>query len=230
MKERPILFSTEMVQAILADRKNVTRRMTGLESKNEHPDFWERSGDPQKFTHKFNYKKLDFSPLKIQYGFRPVEWDDNYDLSYAVCPYGQPGDLLWVRETFFDTQKYKSAPLFQFAPPIIYKADPDTFIGCHKWKPSIHMPQEASRIWLKITKIKAERLKNITEADALAEGIIKIDDEAYKYDNSIGSFQTALSAFRALWRSINGLESWDQNPWVWAISFEVVSKTGRPCN
>jgi hypothetical protein len=216
MKERPILFSTAMVQAILADRKKVTRRMKGLESKNEHPDNWHRTGDPQKYTHK-NTKELpkDFSPLKIEYGFKTLDWKDGDDLAYAVCPYGMPGDLLWVRETFT-----------HFGEFIIYKADKNDISV--RWSPSIHMPKEAARIWLKITKIKAERLKDISEKEAIKEGIDCGIRTYHDYLDQKNCWSNPIDSFRTLWQSINGLDSWDQNPWVWAISFEVVSKKGRP--
>jgi hypothetical protein len=236
MKTRPILFSTPMVQAILQDRKTVTRRTRGLESKNENPDVWHRTGDHQKYTHKWGKNKhpKEFNPLKIEYGFKHIEWIEGDDLAYAGCPYGMPGDLLWVRETFFNTEKVSHFPLFQNAPKIIYKADTDSFIGDHKWKPAIHMPQSAARIWLKITSVKVERLNEITNEESIKEGIEPISNSVItpthyrNYHRPTFIMITPKWSFKSLWDSINGIDSWHENPWVWAISFEVVSKTGRP--
>ncbi|HNW91201.1 MAG TPA: hypothetical protein PKN48_16195 [Bacteroidales bacterium] len=116
------------------------------------------------------------------------------------CPYGQPGDILWVRESFFN----------HFSDLYSYKADNTK--GNKKWKPSIHMPKAACRIFLRITDIRVERLKNITEEDANNEGVF-LD----MWDNKV-------TAFSNLWKKINGHDSWSANPWVWVISFERCEK------
>lgn len=152
---------------------------------------------------------------------------------YAPCPYGQPGDVLWVRESYcrgyFDggTNGYK-ADWTRVAAE--YVKEP-------KWTPSIHMPKEAARIWLRIKDVRVERLNAISEADAIAEGVeevisewcvgygnynLKGDDAPY-YDNPVHSFQS-------LWQAIYGPESWAVNPWVWVIEFEVLSTTGKPAD
>ena len=164
MKERPILFSTEMVRAILDDRKTMTRRVV----------------KPQP----------------------PEDWG-------VKCPYGKIGDVLWVRETFC---KYKG--------DYLYKADFDPltrkeFERDNKWKPSIFMPRSASRISLRITNIRVERLNDITEEDAKLEGVI------YPANPVIENYGNGYRTnFRLLWESINGKASWGQNPWVWVIEFE----------
>jgi hypothetical protein len=239
MKTRPILFSTLMVQAILQDRKTVTRRTKGLESKNEYPDAWHRTGDPQKYTHKWGKNKhpKEFNPLKIEYGFKHIEWIEGDDLAYAGCPYGMPGDLLWVRETWLKNEGEYPTDL-----GYVYKAE----LGKNeidyskelkvKWKQSIHMPKEAARIWLKITSIKVERLNEITNEESIKEGIEPISNSVITpthYRNYLRPTFIMITpkwSFKSLWDSINGVDSWHENPWVWAISFEVVSKTGMPCN
>ena len=129
-------------------------------------------------------------------------------------PYGKPGDRLWVRETFCyhdDLAMY------------LYKADDVT---CCKWKPSIHMPRNASRILLEITGVRVERLQDISEEDAIAEGCIKFpfeDDHAYTfYDDDKTGHATHTGAYRKLWESLNGPGSWDLNPWVWVVEFKIL--------
>jgi hypothetical protein len=122
------------------------------------------------------------------------------------CPYGMPGDRLWVRETFWTD-----------GDEVIYRSDPgaekeldSAFTGLN-WKPSIHMPRWASRINLEVTGVRVERLCSISEADALAEGCCPFSDD-------FGSYHARV-AFCQLWESIYGPESWDANPWVWVVEF-----------
>ena len=125
MKEKPILFSTPMVKAILEGRKTMTRRTRGLNRMNEHPDDWTITTDVTDKGILFFNKKGYSDRAKPQY---------------------QIGDRLWVRETFFEARKWKHAPLFSDGPDFIYRADEDAFIGDHNWKPSLFMPKEAVRI------------------------------------------------------------------------------------
>lgn len=152
------------------------------------------------------------------------------------CPYGIPGDRLWVRESW--------APLSNFDPAelgYLYRADYHKGLekkdGDQKWKPSIHMPRAASRITLEITGLKVERLQDISSADCIAEGI-----ESDVFDQTIGfrnylekndffvhwadgkDFDDAAKeSYQSLWNTINGPDSWAQNPWVWAIQFKRIS-------
>lgn len=205
MRERPILFNTEMVQAILDGRKTCTRReikfsngMTGRPIG--------KAGDSS-------------NPLGVMYP------------GGIKRPLYQPGDILYVRETWqkagqvdeFDhiidgTEKYyyaagPEAPCFDFW------VDPET--GEHKdhmpWKPSIHMPKAAARIWLKVTDVRVERLQDITEAGAINEGCI--DDIEYAKGKS------ARNHFVDIWNSTIkksdiDIYGWSANPWVWVIEFE----------
>jgi len=147
-----------------------------------------------------------------------------------VCPYGTVGDVLWSRETACIEVDPESGNHYP-----VYKADcPNYPLGSNRWTPSIHVPKIYSRIWERITDIRVERLQDISEEDAIAEGIIRIstiiDTEWYaNYGNEdIGTSLHPIESYRTLWESINGEGSWIVNPWVWAITTEVLSTTGRP--
>jgi len=183
MTERPILFSTPMVRALLSGAKTQTRRIV----KAKHLPWLENS-------------VLNF--LDGKWNQRPL-------------PYGQPGDRLWVRET------WKSSANVQppISEPYIYAADLGP-TGVTKWaatwKPSIHMPRAASRITLEVTSVRVERLQDISEADAQSEGWtrrpeVSTDPQVHK--------EAARDWFMDLWESINGPGSWGANPWVWALEF-----------
>ena len=213
--EHPILFSTPMVQAILEGRKTMTRRIVNMEYLNKEPYEW-------------SVKHID----EMLFTFSNKGCAQSVDIRN---PYGQPGDKLWVRETWC-----KSAREWFF-----YKAGgSDIKLELlkeegFKWKPSIHMPKAAARIWLMITDVRVERLQDISEEDAKAEGIEKItlSNEVYKcYQcdkghlgiNNLcedGFFDSANKSFESLWKKINGAESWNSNPWVWVIEFKRI----EPC-
>lgn len=218
MKEHPILFSTPMVKAIIENRKTQTRRIIKPQpeiTKNERGliDYTYRKG--KKFS---SGQNMDISDLNSAF-FR----------IRIYCPYGQPGDLLWVRE------KWRYHDIFNIGGETSngeywYYASVPKIIGCvdgvdytrdqWRWKPSIHLPKSASRIWLEITNVKVERVQSISEEDAKAEG-------ADKYDEKL-EWLTAKHGFQMLWDTIHGKESWDANPWVWVVTFKVLSTTGRP--
>jgi hypothetical protein len=138
-----------------------------------------------------------------------AHWDDG---EYGCrCPYGAPGDLLWVRETWAG-----------HASGVDYAAD---FAAVSRpqagpWRPSIHMPRWASRITLRITDIRVERLQDISEDDARAEGAEPCTSTGWHGQNIV--VMTARELFAELWNKINGPGAWNENPWVWAISFERV--------
>lgn len=208
-KLRPILFSTPMVQAILEGRKTQTRRL--IKSRHESGLFQvcKRATDGQIM----NIESLD--------------WDERNCEKDITCPYGNIGDLLWVRESFMRYQPGR---------PFIYKtevSEEQMKGGAFKFKPSIHMPYEACRLWLKITNIRIERLQEITPEDAEAEGIKGYPGDLWKRytvnTDTATQFmgETVLSrtqSFKTLWQSINGEESWDSNPFVWVVEFERCSK------
>lgn len=193
MKERPILFSAPMVRAILDGRKTQTRRAA------------KPRGNPSTL--------LDGS-WSDEYVLDP----DNRDWLMRDFPYGQPGDRLWVKETFFDTTPFRDAPLFGGrTSPIAYRADGE-FIGCHKWKPSIYMPRSVSRILLEVTGVRIERLQNISEADAEAEGV-----DFLRQVPDADETLTARQLYECLWDGINRDGSWDANPWVWVVEFRRIT-------
>lgn len=206
-KQRPILYSTPMVIAVQREvnPKTQTRRTKGLEKINENPSeytFWQKATNS------------DFYLFESKNNIREVK-----------CPYGNIGDLLWVRESF-----YKHP---QNGDNILYKADYenfDEFVNTGwKLKPSIHMPKVAARIWLQITDIKIERLKDISEADAIAEGVEPVDGGYKNYMTEpkmlkkLNYWTKAYFSFLSLWESINGYESSELNPWVWVITFKRIN-------
>jgi hypothetical protein len=135
------------------------------------------------------------------------------------CPYGQPGDLLWVRETWFHPNKSNPSKY-----NLSYRADADAI---HNWYPSIHMPRWVSRLTLELTDVRVERLQAIGEEDAAAEGVVFEEGPVVPYPawcrepKSGHLFDSAKDCFESLWGIINGPESWDENPWVWALTFKV---------
>lgn len=212
VKERPILFNGSMLRAILDGRKTQTRRVVKCQP---CEGGIERSSIDGLYT-----------CLK-----------DHVTMSLFACPLGQPGDLLWVRETCFPVHRWKDAPLFAAVEPDwMYRADYDyrdqkhSVIGCHKWTPSIHMPREASRILLRVKSVRVERLQDISEADAQAEGLVVPESSSDTTGLSDGAIELAIerdevrhiAAFQSLWEAINGYDSWDANPWVWVVEFEEV--------
>lgn len=141
------------------------------------------------------------------------------DIPRVKCPYGEPGHLLWVRETHAIT--YSTGPSMKRT--VWYKADnpqiPERV--SFKWHPSIHMPKGAGRIWLEVLKIRVERVQQITNADAVAEGVQTLG--LYPgYDISMKGH------FNGLWTLINGADSWETNPFVWVVEFKLLSTTGHP--
>jgi hypothetical protein len=216
MREIPILFSTPMVQAILAGKKTMTRRIckdiAGYDFK------WGLDKEPYIGNYKIFAKtesgKWDWVTLENQWLYDLQTAVDDNRTHLLKCPYGQPGDRLWVRETWADN--IPGCPN-----GITYKADHidpkgDGPANPIKWKPSIHMPKAAARIWLEVTNVRGERLREITEEDAIAEGIrIGIGGMPYF---------SCREAFAALWNSLNAKRGYgcDSNPFVWAISFKTL--------
>lgn len=215
MKQRPILFSGAMVRAILSGVKTQTRRIVKLRNGDLPSD-----GDVATFEDGSFHHFMDFSRAFPQWEPLP-------------CPYGEPGDRLWVRETYFEAKKWRHAPVFAAAPDFIYRADYEyreelsSVIGCHHWKPSIFMPREASRITLEILSVRVERLNEISETDARAEGIetVQMPTREVMYDDYLESgalLARAVSSYATLWDKINGGGAWSTNPWVWVVEFQRV--------
>lgn len=205
VKQIPILYNTEMVKAVQREvnEKTQTRRTKGLNKINVVPDDWSFVEIDPAGSFIFEHKNID-------------------ETFWVNCPYGKVGDILFVRETsFFNEYHYVYAANLS-------NEDYKWFKGC--WKPSIHMPKEAARIWLEITDIKVERLKDISEEDSIAEGVEPVDCGYKNYMTepklmqSLKCFDKAYYSFLSLWESINGCDSWLNNPWVWVITFKKVAK------
>lgn len=203
---KPILFSGTMVRAIIDGRKTQTRRVIAL------------SEFGKSTTPGFDWHFRD----------RRGRWNDvSMERLLQMCPYGAPGDRLWVRETWATTAQAGDHKSDAYA---VYRAtDPDweTMIGW-KWRPSIYMPRWASRITLEVTTVRVERVQDISDADAVAEGIMcgsKIGKDAFGWyadsDRAV-RHNAPAHALRALWDEINAKRGygWDANPWVWAVEFK----------
>lgn len=196
MKLIPILFSTPMVQGILSENKSMTRRTKGLELASIYASSCKRF-DAGAFL--FSDKHSDAISLKR-------------------CPYGQPGDVLWVREKFCNINKPDIDPEFVYFTETIDAEDYDPKEW--KWKPSIHMPFEACRTFLRVKEIRVERLHDINTADIVREGVQATYTNpkmGLRHDNAM------IILFATLWVNINGADSWNANPWVWVIAFERIT-------
>ena len=236
MRERPILFSAPMVRAILAGEKTQARRVV----RTEHgEDIGVVAHDPASGR----WEAGQFGDYgRAAHG----EW--------WACPYGVPGDRLWVRETFasWEDEDCDDGPqtyvAYAATPRVGYRSVPDRARICYldestpidsdsrllgPWRPSIFMPRVASRIDLEIVNVRVERLQDITEEDARAEGIGRVrqyDEDDKLVDphspNSYGytpPLATYAGSFEIGWDTINGKRApWASNPWVWALTFRRV--------
>lgn len=215
----PILYSTLMVQAKLAGRKTQTRRTSKLEKINILPNTWELIGMNECHV---NGKK--------QPAYCACFKRDTHTIDIP-CPYGQPGDILWTREKFaIDiTDEWPIGEYVHFANANgrFHQLDSLT------WKPSIHMPYAACRMWDVVVSITVERLHDISEADAIAEGIAP--HKGWDSDNREGIYyknygkegyvdMVPKDSYQSLWIAINGQKSYDLNPWVWVITFKPTTK------
>lgn len=208
MKERPILFNGEMVRAILDGRKTQTRRVL----------------NPQPVDCGIIYTpKNGIQGRLMRWGKKPslTFGSNNRDLQRVAqqCPYGKPGDRLWVRETF---SIYGEANQIEYRATPICGGNPDG-----GWKPCIFMPRDLSRITLEITDIRVERVQEITFQECLKEGVPEATSMPYMpYQKS------TVNDFRELWNSINGPRGygWDVNPWVWVVEFKRVAPFPVSCS
>lgn len=210
MAIKPILFNTEMVRAILDGRKTCTRRVVKPQ--------WEECPHCKYVHNEYIYDKLTENVYCARCGY-PMEPERR-------SPY-QLGDILYVRETWCGLS-VNEAGHFRGHPIYYYRADgdlrPEGWRGA--WHPSIHMPKEAARIWLKVTDVRVERLQDITENGIKNEGIrLKQKDCVSKFDY----ISELYLLFSRLWDSTikkSDLDryGWNANPWVWAIEFERCEK------
>lgn len=207
MSMKPILFNTEMVRAILDGRKACTRRIL-------------KDGIP--FDEKAEYWNV----------LKKGEWSGPICSEYFIkqCSPYKPGDILYVRETWCGLP-VNEAGHFRGHPIYYYKADgdlrPEGWRGA--WHPSIHMPKEAARIWLKVTDVRVKRLQDITDDGAKAEGAIDNRGFIHSPENEYDSIHTAREHFAEIWNSTIKKSDidrygWNANPWVWIIEFERCEK------
>lgn len=236
-----------LVKQSEAGNKTQTRRLKALEEINKNPDRWEfvRLYDGYaKFCEKHNYTKE----------------------VYVKCPYGVPDDILWVRETWAQTTNVNNMDGFPWRPhfpleeyngrlqsayiwksdgPIEWVDEDGLTTDKSYWRPSIHMPKSACRLFLQITDLRVERLQDISQEDAKAEGLACLSKDGgitYKYgipdkdglpgiDNHGWPWQEwntkPVEAFKTLWGKVNGLDSWQANPWVWVITFKRIDNPNQ---
>lgn len=234
MKERGMIFNSEMVRAILDGRKTQTRRVIANVGNDNCLPLQKRTK-----TKDGIYTHVIDAPI------------------YGLCPFGKIGDRIWVRETWSDVN-------LDGAPAVAYRADDEVydlmedeslldedgafnyqdprvckyqFAAWHSdlisgiegnWRPSIHMPRWASRLTLEITGLRVERLNSISQEDAQAEGMELTGwRPTYSDPDSGGEVWTPYDNFAQLWESIYGEGSWKANPWVWVIEFKVASPGGE---
>lgn len=215
MAERPILFNGSMVKAILAGTKTQTRRTVKLPKESTIRGGWEATtiGGPG---------VVDDQRLPV--AEEVAIWNQTTGKVIA-CPFGVVGDRLWVKEAI-KLHDRQSEPGCDTA---VYAADGQlTLLDTWPWKrnalPGMFMPRGLSRLTLEITGVRVERLQAITEADALAEGVIVGEMQDAIVNNEPGrvAFFNARDAFASLWCGINGADSWRANPWVWVVEFKRV--------
>ena len=209
MRERPILFSAPMVRAILSGNKSQTRRVV----------------KPQPSELECRLGVTGFNPDFVAFSRADDMWVaydrrfkcDEGNVGEWRSPYGQPGDRLWVKETFFPAHLHRAEPKFAaVVPDYIYAADYQDRLDVvrpHHWRPSIFCGRKASRITLEVVAVRVERLQAISDADAVAEGV-----------ETLSGLPTVNAAreYATLWESINGLGSWAANPCVWVVEFRRV--------
>lgn len=204
MKERPIPFIGPMVRAILDGRKTQTRRVVTVNRGRKKI----RPTEPYEFDHD---------------GVLMVEdecGETHAFADYYPCPYGKPGDRLWVRETWSIPS---NEPLNGRTVPtedVRYAASSyavDIQNPANRWRPSIHMPRWASRLLLEITDVRVQRVQDISEADAEAEGVLPVH-------SNMGDTASYIGGFYFIWGDINEKRGfgWNANPWVWTITFRRV--------
>lgn len=206
MAIKPILFNTEMVRAILDGRKTCTRRLV-----KPQPD--------EKHTYPLGFVTDSTEKKKVgRFGFGIDEYGGS--IQYEKPPY-QPGDILYVRETWCKGYLMNAKERYY------YKADDNDFLCT--WHPSTNMPKQAARIWLRVMDVRVERLQDVTEDGAKAEGAIDNRGFIHSQENEYDRIHTARDHFIKIWNSTIKKSDidrygWDANPYVWVISFERCEK------
>lgn len=216
MKERPIIFSTPMVLAILEGRKTQTRSIVKFPDGLTTHDDWLEAHEIAPAEYVFWSGPKYVNPDFTRSVYKPGDG--------IICPYGQPGDRLWVRETWAEFSGIEPKVTYVYRADGLYDTPAKEHLCDNRWRPSIHMPRAASRILLEITDVRVEKLREITRSDIRSEGLVCPDE--FKSDNLEYNYRHWYpDAFKSLWDGIQGPGSWDQNPWVWVITFKRI----QPC-
>jgi hypothetical protein len=269
MKERPIIMSGESVRAILDGRKSMTRRVVKVQPPSIFKHVCGNDSKNRMLNSKGERVFLFLDQPDMGYPFSEVFGTQRFPDDAFKCPYGQVGDRLWVRESWgvvshaFDENERlcdwipdrPALPIHDmkfgkgyYNGHIIYEADGDFEWNAGDdasietkscWKSSMHIPREASRITLEITDIRVERLQDISNEDAMAEGVefasgweeecgeVYCTGEGWMDYKSLDfGCGTPKESYITLWNTLNAKRDypWESNPWVWVVSFKVVEK------
>lgn len=208
MKEHPILFSAPMVRAILAGQKTQTRRVLKQAT---GPSLSVGMADEAQGVAELSWLHGDGPGYDVEETIRQV-----------ACPYGQPRDRLWVREAWRASLAFELTPPRDIpaGTPLRYTADGSGALppeNAGKYRPPMFMPRWASRITLEVTGVRVERLQDISDDDAIAEGLT-CQNGLYATPGEVWQIDPR-KAYRDLWEQLNGPGSWDANPWVWVVEF-----------
>lgn len=225
-KELPILFSTEMVRAILDGRKTMTRRVVTKHNSNST----------------LKWEDFDFTEVykNTPFGLKVKRKDD--ETIWRISPKWQPGDVLWTKETFTILDWWEDSRavqvMYEDAKTRICELTAEEWVKFERWqekegrKSSLFMFKSLSRIWLEVTDVRVERLQEIGGEDAASEGFEKHISGARSMTSARIDYEVYLKRakhwFEKLWQEINGEESWNQNPWVWCVSFRILSTNSKP--
>nr|WP_314424857.1 hypothetical protein [uncultured Erwinia sp.] len=215
MRERGIIFNAEMVRAILDGRKTQTRRIVKVQP--ESPAFGLR----------YIIEATKTADIGKYFWSESNAIGNRARSTLFPCPFGQPGERLWVRETCQAVELESGLDVVRYAadsadiPVKAHPLDAGMWIDLYRYRksegkivPSIHMPRWASRITLEITGVRVERLQSISGEDARSEGF------SYEDSHVLGD----IDEFSRLWASIYGADSWQANPWVWVVEFKRVER------
>ena len=215
----PIRLTTEEVFAIIAQRKKMLRKTI------KHKISYEANDPTRKDLDAFGVLNKEGNYIEVEEGMPATLKDCDF------CPY-RKGTVLWVKEKFLpgnpaltdnNSMYWTFADGDQLFSSGEYAVSPVKAKSSNSWKAPNYLPVEAARIWLEVTDICVERLQNISEEDAVREGV---DFRNYMFSGL--QCNTARDSFMTFWDSIKGLNAWEKNPWVWVVSFNVLSVTGKP--
>lgn len=223
---RPVFFTSWSVRQILDGHKPKTRRIMSPQPTAQWYDDVVIGGQLKEHGH-YEY---EYPTGSKQFPGEMFWADGDSDQWAKYCPLGRPGDILWVRE-----------PFRSMAKGIDYKADYEHRIG-FRWQSNIYMKKQDCRLWLRIKSVRVEQLQDITETDAIAEGIEPVDlfsaQAGYKsyevihrgrhkgtaHPHSAVPNKSAITSYKELWEAMHGAKAWEENPWVWVIEYEPCDK------